>query len=358
MKKRTMALLLLLLLVAACKQGEAPTDTPAPPPQPTQMAASPTPPPAATPLPPTPWSTPLPPAQADAVDQAIAYLAAELGVAAAQIELVSVEEVIWPDTSLGCPRPGMAYADVLVPGFLVRLASGGQEYELHLGNLRGQIVRCDHSEVSLGSPERAFRILLEYLTATHPGFGLAQMSAWEREDQTPPGVTGSSTLAWHGGDWTLTLSFPVVPNPSYEAVLSHTLAGVVWQGKLDGEQVSAEEELFPAVAVGTCDQSIRVEDLDEWAGVTVTVQDGTIHIEQNLSYVCCAELAVSAGREGNTIKVIETNVGEMCRCMCGYPLTIDLAGLGDGAYTVQVWGVQYFDASPLELLGSAALTLP
>lgn len=356
MKSRSLVIvLLLLLLVTACGQEEeATTAAPTtPPPQPTQTAV---PSPEPTPLP-TPALPPLSPAETPAVEEAIAYLAAELGIAPEQIQLVSIEEVVWPDSSLGCPQPGMAYAQVLIPGFRVRLASGGREYDLHMGQRGGQIVRCEQ-EVLLTSPERAFTTLLNYLTETHPGFGLDQMGAWVLEDQTPPGLVGASTFAWRSGDWALTLSFPVVPNPSYEAILSHGQAGIVWRGKLDGEQVSAEEELFPTVAVGQCDQSIRVEDLDEWAGVVVTVQDGTIHIEQNLSYVCCAVLAVSAGREGNTIKVIETNVGEMCRCMCGYPLTIDLAGLPDGAYTVEVWGVQYFDASPLELLGSAALTIP
>jgi len=34
---------------------------------------------------------------------------------------VEVDAVTWPDTSLGCPKPGMMYPQVLVEGVLVQL---------------------------------------------------------------------------------------------------------------------------------------------------------------------------------------------------------------------------------------------
>jgi hypothetical protein len=39
--------------------------------------------------------------------------------------LVSVEYVQWPDASLGNPQPGMAYAEVITPGFRIILTTGG-----------------------------------------------------------------------------------------------------------------------------------------------------------------------------------------------------------------------------------------
>ena len=89
----------------------------------------------------------------------------------------------------------------------------------------------------------------------------------------------------------------------------------------------------------------------------VTVQDGSIHIDQHVAYVCCAELALSAGRDADVIRVIETNLDQECRCMCGYPVAATLTGLPSGTYTVEVWGVQHFDVHPLELLGSAEVTI-
>ena len=58
-------------------------------------------------------------------------LARRLGLALEVIQLVSVEAVDWSDTSLGCPQPGMMYAQVITPGFLIELEAMGQTYEYH-----------------------------------------------------------------------------------------------------------------------------------------------------------------------------------------------------------------------------------
>jgi hypothetical protein len=47
------------------------------------------------------------------------------GVAAADLRVVSVEDVTWPDGSLGCPEPGRLYTQALVPGHRVRIAAPG-----------------------------------------------------------------------------------------------------------------------------------------------------------------------------------------------------------------------------------------
>jgi hypothetical protein len=61
-------------------------------------------------------------------------LAGRLNVRQESIELAgSIEEVTWPDSSLGCPEPGMVYAQVLTPGYRFKLQSGGKLYEYHTG---------------------------------------------------------------------------------------------------------------------------------------------------------------------------------------------------------------------------------
>lgn len=60
-------------------------------------------------------------------------LAQRLSIPVAQIQLVEARDVIWTDSSLGCPQPGMAYADVLTPGYLILLNVNGQSYEYHAG---------------------------------------------------------------------------------------------------------------------------------------------------------------------------------------------------------------------------------
>jgi hypothetical protein len=56
----------------------------------------------------------------------------------AQVRLV--EQVDWPDSSLGCPQPDMMYAQVITPGYRVVLALGDQEYVYHTST--GRAVYC------------------------------------------------------------------------------------------------------------------------------------------------------------------------------------------------------------------------
>ena len=67
------------------------------------------------------------------VEQAAADLAERLSVDVTQIEVVAVEDVAWPDAGLGCPQPGMMYAQVVTPGMRIILAVDGQEYTYHSG---------------------------------------------------------------------------------------------------------------------------------------------------------------------------------------------------------------------------------
>jgi hypothetical protein len=73
-----------------------------------------------TPSPPTPVHAQL----QNIIDLARADLAQRLAVLVDDITLVEAANVVWPDSSLGCPEKGMAYAQVLTPGYLVLLEHG------------------------------------------------------------------------------------------------------------------------------------------------------------------------------------------------------------------------------------------
>ncbi|MCX7707861.1 MAG: hypothetical protein N2204_07620 [Anaerolineae bacterium] len=62
---------------------------------------------------------------------AIADLAGRLGIPESAITVRAVEAVEWPDASLGCPRPGMMYAQVITPGYRIVLEAGGRTYDYH-----------------------------------------------------------------------------------------------------------------------------------------------------------------------------------------------------------------------------------
>jgi hypothetical protein len=89
-----------------------------------------------------------PPGAQEVVRLAKEDLAQRLGVAVDQIQLVSVEAVNWSDTSLGCPQPGMMYAQVITPGYRVVLEAGGKQYDYHTDEGRF-VVLCEGNESSI-----------------------------------------------------------------------------------------------------------------------------------------------------------------------------------------------------------------
>jgi len=70
-----------------------------------------------------------------------AALAQELAVADADITVVAVEETVWRDSSLGCPKPGLNYLQVLTPGYKITLEAQGKRYEYH-SDANRRVVRC------------------------------------------------------------------------------------------------------------------------------------------------------------------------------------------------------------------------
>lgn len=132
-----------------------PVDTPTPPPNPTRVP-SPTPAPAATatavrPAPtPTPTRTPTPtpsptptPEPSLATAKAAALLVSTLGIPAAEVSFESVKPMQWPNTAIGCPEPGRAYAEVIVPGWMIILRHDAKLYEYHADREGEDVVTCD-----------------------------------------------------------------------------------------------------------------------------------------------------------------------------------------------------------------------
>jgi hypothetical protein len=79
-----------------------------------------------------------------AVDAALRDAATQLGVSATDLTIERVETREWPDASLGCPRPGQMYAQVLTPGFLILISSAGKRLEYHADE-RGRVVLCSQT---------------------------------------------------------------------------------------------------------------------------------------------------------------------------------------------------------------------
>lgn len=72
---------------------------------------------------------------------AAASLADQLKVDPSAVELVESCAVVWRDGALGCPKPGFAYTQALVPGVLIVLRHEDEVYRYH-GARKGPPFLC------------------------------------------------------------------------------------------------------------------------------------------------------------------------------------------------------------------------
>lgn len=132
MAPRRLGILLGALLVAGCApvSSTAPSASPPPAPGATSPVAGRS---EGTEVPDQPAeSTASVPADAQQVVARVrAEAGAALGVPDGEVLVTRVEQREWPDTALGCPQAGAMYAQVIVPGFLVEVRSGGKVLQYH-----------------------------------------------------------------------------------------------------------------------------------------------------------------------------------------------------------------------------------
>jgi hypothetical protein len=97
---------------------------------------------------------------------AISDLEERVGVDAEEITVVSVQPTEFPDASLGVPEPGKSYAQVVTPGFVIRLEANDEVYEYHAAGERVVLIPQDDEGAVAGEPTET------YQTVTVPDLGL------------------------------------------------------------------------------------------------------------------------------------------------------------------------------------------
>ncbi len=110
-------------------------------------------------------------------------LANRLGIEARTLSVVKVEAVTWGDTSLGCPQPGMMYAQVMTPGWRVTVehAREGKRYDVHMAEKPESFVVCDgETEDAPQLPQRA--------DEDNPAVAAARALIAQRQSFAPEGL--------------------------------------------------------------------------------------------------------------------------------------------------------------------------
>jgi hypothetical protein len=84
----------------------------------------------------------IPPGGEKMLELAENELSKNLNLSPDEITIVSIEAVDWSDSSLGCPQDGMMYAQVITPGYLIKLQVRNRVYEYHTDN-KDIVVLCE-----------------------------------------------------------------------------------------------------------------------------------------------------------------------------------------------------------------------
>ncbi len=85
--------------------------------------------------------------EARVVEKLRPLVAEDLGVDSESLVVASIRQRSWSDTSLGCPEPGMVYAQVIVEGWQVVFQdSDGETYDVHTPSDPEDFVICESQE--------------------------------------------------------------------------------------------------------------------------------------------------------------------------------------------------------------------
>ncbi len=185
--------------------------------------------------------------------------------------------------------------------------------------------------------------------------------AWLPLDVTPAGLLGGVRYRYEADRWAFEVQCPVVERPICDVTLFHADAGRVWRGVVDDTgQVRTGDARPPLTfTVTPCDQNAA--STAAGGAFQADVKDGRILVTQAIPYVCRADIKVALGWDGDarTLKLIESNLGEVCRCLCTYPMQAEIGPLPAGSYRLEVWGVQKLDAAhTLDLMHQLDVQVP
>jgi hypothetical protein len=79
-------------------------------------------------------------------------VAAQVGIAPAEVRVWAVTPRTFADAGLGCPAPGMAYAQVLTPGHVVVVEADGRRFDVRVAGNSGRICHAPKGTAPAARP--------------------------------------------------------------------------------------------------------------------------------------------------------------------------------------------------------------
>lgn len=197
------------------------------------------------------------------VAQAIADLQTRLGVAEGVVTVQQVEETEFPDASLGVPEPGQAYAQVVTPGYVIRLEAAGQVYTYHAAGERIVLASPETGRDTPGEPS--------YQQVLVPEIGLAfdAPADWRRLEPEMAWTPEMGSEVRLGFDWMeleppMELEAAMLPSPAQ--IVDSRPVDLGWvEGRRFTLDVYAPEESFQMHVLCTLNRGGKRLGLDFYA---------------------------------------------------------------------------------------------
>jgi len=79
------------------------------------------------------------------VNFAMRDLSQRLNISPSRISIALIQKMSWPNSALGCPKPGLKYMQVISPGWLIVLSVNENRYAYHSDN-KGPPFFCETSK--------------------------------------------------------------------------------------------------------------------------------------------------------------------------------------------------------------------
>lgn len=186
----------------------------------------------------TPEPEPTPAEEQDApVDEAVSDLQGRLGVDEDEIAVATVESVEFPDASLGVPEPGQSYAQMVVPGYIIRLRVDDELYEYHAADERLVLVpREPESAGEVSQGPAAYR----KVTVPEVGVAFDVPADWQRlapEFAWAPAVESDLRLGVNGTQLEPPMEPEAVLLPNHARIVASDAVNLGWA---DGRRFTLE----------------------------------------------------------------------------------------------------------------------
>ncbi len=88
----------------------------------------------------------------DIMDSILEDVLERSGADIEDVKVIRAENIVWPDGSLGCAKPGEMYTQAQVQGYWVVLEVGGETYDYRVTE-NGYFNLCDQSRPSIQPPD-------------------------------------------------------------------------------------------------------------------------------------------------------------------------------------------------------------